>query len=431
MLISLHKQATTTPKVRAAIRASDEPAWVLAERHGISEQTVWKWRKRGDVQDRSHTPHRLQTTLTPAQEAVAVALRTMLLLPLDDLLAVVREFVNPNVSRSGLDRCLRRHGVGNLRELKPKAAKPTHKPFKAYEPGYLHIDVKYLPQMADEERRRYLFVAIDRATRWVFIRIYSAKTAANARRFLRDLDRAAPMKITRVLTDNGREFTDRLLGLRRRHATGAHQVDLLCAERGIAVRRDGKVIVATEEAELPRLGELERLGGERDRLQHEGAIGAQPLWDLAAGAVVVAHRGQEDLGVGGVVVVALQQPRVVGVGAENGDLRDRRVEGQHPVIGQQADAVDGRPPGQIPLIVGVVHGDGFVGVDIGLLEQAQGQFLGQYPFAGGVDVALVDQLAKRELIEAAQIDAIWRLSRFHRLNFGYFELFRKATSTAR
>ncbi len=45
MLISLHKQATTTPKVRAAIRASDEPAWVLAGRHGVSEQTVWKWRK--------------------------------------------------------------------------------------------------------------------------------------------------------------------------------------------------------------------------------------------------------------------------------------------------------------------------------------------------------------------------------------------------
>ena len=56
--------------------------------------------------------------------------------------------------------------------------------------------------MADEDRRRYLFVAIDRATRWVFVRIYAAKTAANARRFLRDLDRAAPMRITRVLTDN-------------------------------------------------------------------------------------------------------------------------------------------------------------------------------------------------------------------------------------
>jgi len=45
MLISLHKQATTTPKIRAALQASTEPAWAAAERYGISEQTVWKWRK--------------------------------------------------------------------------------------------------------------------------------------------------------------------------------------------------------------------------------------------------------------------------------------------------------------------------------------------------------------------------------------------------
>jgi transposase-like protein len=74
MLISLHRQATTTPKVRATIQAIPEPAWIVAERYGISEQTVWKWRKRDSVHDRSHTPHRLQTTLMPAQEAVAVAL---------------------------------------------------------------------------------------------------------------------------------------------------------------------------------------------------------------------------------------------------------------------------------------------------------------------------------------------------------------------
>ena len=159
-----------------------------------------------------------------------MALRKILLLPLDDLIAVVREFLDTHVSRSGLDRCLRRHGVGNLRDLKPKAAKPAHKPFRAYEPGYLHIDTKYLPQMADADRRRYLFVASDRATRWVFVRIYPAKTAAKARRFLRDLERAAPMKITRVLTDNGKEFTDRLFGLRRRAATGNHEFDRLCAD---------------------------------------------------------------------------------------------------------------------------------------------------------------------------------------------------------
>ena len=220
MLIHLHKQATTTPKVRAAIQSSDDAGTVLAERFGVTPQTIYKWRKRDSVEDRSHTPHRLQTTLTPAQEAVAVVLRRTLLVSLDDLLAVVREFLNPNASRSGLDRCLRRHRVGNLRDLKAKAPKPKHSAFKAYEPGYLHIDVKYLPQMADESRRRYLFVAIDRATRWVFVRVFTAKTAANARRFLCDLERACPMRIRTVLTDNGKEFTDRLFGLRKRAATG-------------------------------------------------------------------------------------------------------------------------------------------------------------------------------------------------------------------
>jgi transposase InsO family protein len=236
MLIHLHKQATTTPKIRAAIQASTEPAPVLAERFGVTEQTVYKWRKRDSVEDRSHTPHRLQTTLTPAQEAVAVVLRKTLLVSLDDLLAVVREFLNPHASRSGLDRCLRRHGVGNLRDLQAKAARPKRGGFKAYEPGYLHIDVKYLPQMADETARRYLFVAIDRATRWVIIRVFKAKTAANARRFLRDLERACPLRIRTILTDNGKEFTDRLFGLRKRAATGEHEFDKLCADLGIEHR---------------------------------------------------------------------------------------------------------------------------------------------------------------------------------------------------
>jgi hypothetical protein len=115
----------------------------------------------GASNDRSHTAHRLQTTLTPAQEAVAVALRKTLLVSLDDLLAVVRELLNPSVSRSGLDRCLRRHGVGDLRDLTVKTVRPKPSSFKVYEPGYIHIELKYLPQMVDQTSRRYLFVAID------------------------------------------------------------------------------------------------------------------------------------------------------------------------------------------------------------------------------------------------------------------------------
>jgi len=76
------------------------------------------------VHDRNHTPHEVQTTLGPAQEAVMVVLRTTLLVSIDALLArhwastngafngPLREFLNAAVSRSGLDRCLRRHGVG-------------------------------------------------------------------------------------------------------------------------------------------------------------------------------------------------------------------------------------------------------------------------------------------------------------------------------
>jgi transposase InsO family protein len=120
--------------------------------------------------------------------------------------------------------------------LEDKVLKPKHSAFKAYEPGYIHIDVKYLPQMQDETKRRYLFVAIDRATRRVFIHIFSAKSAANARRFLRDLERACSLKIRTILTDNGKKFTDRLFGLRKRAATGKHEFDKVCAELEIEHR---------------------------------------------------------------------------------------------------------------------------------------------------------------------------------------------------
>jgi transposase InsO family protein len=203
---------------------------------GVSESTIYKWRSRDSVQDRSHTAHRLQTNLTSAQEHIVVELRRLLLLPLDDLLAVTHEFISQTVSRSGLDRCLRRHGVGNLRTLRPAQPKEPHKAFKAYAPGYLHMDIKYLPQMADESQRRYLFVAIDRATRWVFVSIKGNKTAASARSFLKAVHAACPIKIVKLLTDNGKEFTDRLFASRERGPTGEHEFDRLCIELEIEHR---------------------------------------------------------------------------------------------------------------------------------------------------------------------------------------------------
>ena len=126
--------------------------------------------------------------------------------------------------------------MGSLRALKVKDKTPKHSGFKVYEPGYIHIDVKYLPKMANERSRGYLFVAIDRATRWVFIAIYPNKTAANARRFLSDLERACPIRIRTILTDNSKEFIDRLFGLLKRTATGQHEFDTLCSTLGIEHR---------------------------------------------------------------------------------------------------------------------------------------------------------------------------------------------------
>ena len=73
-------------------------------------------------------------------------------------------------------------------------------------------------------------------TRWVFVRIMPARTAANAHRFLKELARVCPLKIRKILTDNGKEFTDRLFALRRREPTGQHEFDQLCAEIDIEHR---------------------------------------------------------------------------------------------------------------------------------------------------------------------------------------------------
>jgi IS30 family transposase len=82
----------------------------------------------------------------------------------------------------------------------------VHKSFKSGLPGFVHIDIKYLPQMADQTARSHLFVAIDRVTRWVFVQIKKDKSAVSARSFLDALHKACPIK--RLLTDNGKEFAD-------------------------------------------------------------------------------------------------------------------------------------------------------------------------------------------------------------------------------
>lgn len=80
-----------------------------------------------------------------------IAARECLRLGMDDLFVVARELLNPRLSRSGLHCMFQRREVPTLAELARQDAgdddKPRHKPFKDYEPGYVHIDIKHLPQI--------------------------------------------------------------------------------------------------------------------------------------------------------------------------------------------------------------------------------------------------------------------------------------------
>lgn len=231
MLINLHKKATTTPAIREYIQTCGKPIKVLARELNLNVGTVRKWRNRTVTQDASHRPHRLQTTLSRAQELLVIELRRTLLLSQDDLLAITREHICPRASRAAIGRLLKREGISRLPDLMPAAEgeDAPKKSFKDYAPGYLHIDLKMLPQMPDEIRESYLCVAIDRASRWVYFEILPDKTAQGTHDFIERLAKVCPFKIEKILTDNGKEFTDRFTAQGEREPTGNHPFDQACA----------------------------------------------------------------------------------------------------------------------------------------------------------------------------------------------------------
>src|SRR6185503_18302208 len=82
--------------------------------------------------------------------------------------------------------------------------------FKDYDLGFVHVDVKHLPKLRTqdgESRKRYLYVAIDRASRFVHLAVKDDETTASAVAFLNEAVRAFPFQVTHVLTDRGSCFT--------------------------------------------------------------------------------------------------------------------------------------------------------------------------------------------------------------------------------
>ena len=235
MDLKLHANATTTPRTRAYIQQSAASNSALARELGIHSRTVARWKARQDVLDRSTCPHRLATTMTPCEETLVVELRRSLALPLDDICEAMRRCVNPQLSRSGIHRCLKRHGLSArfTPQKLPAAAFQTDAPA-----GFIHVDVKYLPPL--NRRRSYAYVAIDRATRFVYLEILPNRRAETAAAFLERFLNRFPLTVHRILTDNGSEFTDRFAVDKKDKPhdkpSGAHPFDRACARHAIAHR---------------------------------------------------------------------------------------------------------------------------------------------------------------------------------------------------
>lgn len=199
----LHGCATTTEAVRRAIQNSQASLRTLAKRYGINPKTVAKWKKRTAVNDlRTGPKDPRSTSLSVEEEAVIVAFRRHTLLPLDDCLYALQATI-PHLTRSSLHRCLRRHGISRLPEVEGDKTVKTR--FKSYPIGYFHIDIA---EVRTAEGKLYLFVAIDRTSKFAFVQLHPKATTAVAGDFLRALIQAVPYKMHTVLTDNGIHFTD-------------------------------------------------------------------------------------------------------------------------------------------------------------------------------------------------------------------------------
>lgn len=232
--MQLHSNAATCPRQRQLIRNSPLPYRTLARQLDISLATVHHWKHQENPQDRSCRPATIHYALDEQEEQLVLWMRRTAEMPLDELLEAAQEVI-PHLRRSSLHRLLVRQGCSRLPRKQQQDSGQVGT-FKEYGPGYLHVDCFYLPKL--ENQKHYCFVAIDRATRLVFLWVYEHKNKEAATDFLARCLKFYPFNIQKLLTDNGLEFT--LATFRNRWGTKtktAHPFEQLCREQGIEHRK--------------------------------------------------------------------------------------------------------------------------------------------------------------------------------------------------
>lgn len=202
MMISYHPKAKTNIHLRSLIKESKESSYVLAKRLGLNQKTILKWKHRDCLTDRPYGAKVHYFALSKLEQKIIVKVRKHLKPNLDDLVNILKPYI-PKLNRSNCYRVLIRHQLSKL----PDPFKDRGKgKFGYYLPGFLHLDLAYLPILKDAFKRKYLLVAVDRITKIVFIMVVDGKTQNQVIRFLKALINFYPYHIHRILTDNGKEF---------------------------------------------------------------------------------------------------------------------------------------------------------------------------------------------------------------------------------
>jgi len=196
-----------------------------AIRYKVSRKTVYKWLKRydgtmGSLEDHSHRPKTMPRSHTE-QELNQIRRRVKKYKWTDLILAYQELIEKDGYQRSygGFKRV-----VSRLKALKPqkKKRKKKAKPYKRADyPGQkVQIDVKYVPSYCIADGKKYYqYTAVDECSRWTFREMYDEHSTYSSKGFLEKLVRKVPFPIREVQTDNGTEFTNRLIVVKSKHLT--------------------------------------------------------------------------------------------------------------------------------------------------------------------------------------------------------------------
>lgn len=217
----LHANAKTTPRIRAEIQASGENLSSLAKKYSVNIKTIRYWKNADKISDKRSGPTKPKSVLSDIQQQILCEFRRATKTSLDEIFITFKEKI-PVLTRSNLHRCFQRNGISVL----PKDTEKTKRSkFKEYPIGFVHIDIT---EVRIDKQKRYIFVAIDRATKYIYAEIYDRMTQENSCIFLRNLIKNCPFKIDKILTDNGAQFTH--IFRVKRPTKKTHPFDEICKE---------------------------------------------------------------------------------------------------------------------------------------------------------------------------------------------------------